>query len=226
VLAGGIKKSVFLSTEKGVVAAKRAGSTARLIRAPDWEHVEAGLDWADVNLTGDDWLLVDSGTKMQILMMRYLLKLQHEENEARDIDVPQIQDHLKWQNMFMRFVDRIVDAPYNSVIITTSMHKDDPEGESIVLPSITGKDYAISNYCCAQMDMVLYYGAARQRNREAPTVRRLLSETYPPWFAKDRFQVLPRWLDIQDGDFGAMEEIVQEIFADTTPEQRAAAKAS
>jgi hypothetical protein len=224
VLAGFAPRSVYLSTESGVVAARRAGSTAKLIRAPDWEHVEAGLDWADNHLGPDNWVIVDSGSKMQTLLIRWWLRLQNEENDARDLDVPQIQDHQKWQNMYMRFVDRIVDARWNSIFITTSMHKEDPEGESLVLPAITGKDYTISNYVCAAMDQVLYLGVAKQRDREAPTVRRLLSESYPPWFAKDRYQVLPRWLDIESGDYGTMPWIIEQI-QELTPEERQAAKA-
>jgi AAA domain len=225
VLSAFAPNATFLSTEKGVVAAKRAGSTAGLIRAPTWEHVEAGLDLADSEMGPEDWLIVDSGSKMQILLTRWWLGIQHSDNEARDLDVPQIQDHLKFQNMYMRFVDRIVDAGWNSIFICTAMHREDPEGESLVLPAITGKDYTISNYCSAQFDQVLYYGVARQRNREAPTIRRLLAETYPPYFAKDRYNVLPRWTDIEEGDYGAMADIVAAIM-EKTPEERRAAKAA
>jgi hypothetical protein len=219
-------RGYFLSTEKGVIAAKRVGSTAKLLRAPTWEHVEASLDWADENLTLDDWLIVDSVSKMQILMIRWILGTLHEENDARDPDVPQIQDHQKWQNMFMRFFDRIMNAKYNSIVIATAMHKEDPEGESLVLPAITGKDYTISNYCCAQADIVSYLGIARQKDRNAPTIRRLLNETVPPWFAKDRYNILPRWVDIEEGDFTVIEELIERIMEDSTPNERRAAKAA
>jgi hypothetical protein len=105
------------------------------------------------------------------------------------------------------------------------MHKEDPEGESLVLPAITGKDYAISNYCCAAMDMVLYLGVARQKDRNAPTLRRLLAETYPPYFAKDRYNVLPRWTDIEEGDYAIMRDIIADIM-EVDPEVRKAVKAS
>src|SRR6266704_4455878 len=75
VLAGGAPNATFLSTEKGVVAARRAGSKAGLIRAPDWEHVVAGLDLADQRLGPEDWLIVDSGTKMQVLYIRWILRM-------------------------------------------------------------------------------------------------------------------------------------------------------
>src|SRR6266852_3960623 len=68
VLAGGAARDyrcVFLSTEAGVVSAKRAGSRAQVMRAPDWEHVVAGARRAKEELSTEDWLIVDSGTKMQ-----------------------------------------------------------------------------------------------------------------------------------------------------------------
>jgi hypothetical protein len=52
-----------------------------------------------------------------------------------------------------------------------------------------------------------------------------LAETYPPYFAKDRFNVLDRWTDIEDGDYGAMADIISDIL-DTDPQARRAAKAA
>jgi hypothetical protein len=208
VLAGGAPNATFLSTEKGVVAAKRAGSKAKLMRAPDWEHVLAALDKAEETLGPEDWLIVDSATKMQVLYIRWILRMIHEQNAARDLDIPAIQDHQKWQNGFMRFCDRIVDAEYNSIFITTSMYKEDPEGEDLVIPAITGKDYAISSYISAQMDVVGYYAVAPQKSRTEPMIRRALFQPYPPYFAKDRYAVLGRWQDVPDGDYTAMADFI------------------
>jgi hypothetical protein len=225
VLAAFAPNAYFLSTEKGVVAAKRVGSKAKLLRAPDWEHVEASLEWAAQNLHKDDWLIIDSLSKMQVLLLRWWLKSEKEENISRDIDVPQIQDHQKWQNMFMRFVDDIVDAEYNTIFITTSMIKEDQDGDDIVLPAITGKDYTISSYVCAAADVVLYYMVGKQKNRDDATVRYLLSETFPPYFAKDRYHVLPRWTVIEENDYLAISDMIEDILESTTTEDRQAAKA-
>jgi len=225
VLAGAAPNATYLTTETGVTSAKRAGHKARVWRAPTWDHVDVALDRADAELTPEDWLLVDSGTKMQVLLHRWWLGRQHADNDARDIDIPQIQDYQKFQNMYMRFWDRIVDSQYNSIIICTAMNNEDPEGENIVLPHIVGKGYAISSYCCAQMDMVLYYGVARQNDKQAPTIRRLLAETYPPWFAKDRYNVLPRWTDVEHGDYDIMADIIDDVLA-LPPEERRKAKAA
>lgn len=235
-LAGGASAStragrvVFISTEKGTIAAKRTGSEAKLIRAYDWDHIEAALDWADENLGPEDWVILDSLSKMQVLLIRWILGIIHEDNEARDLDIPAIQDHQKWQNMFKRFVDRIVDAPYNAIFIATAMHATDQEGDPLVLPSITGKGYEVANYICAQMDLVMYYHAAEKRRADDPTVRRLLTQTYakadgPVYFAKDRFHTFAAWLDVEDGEFGTMGWVIDEIM-EAEPETRQEAKSA
>jgi hypothetical protein len=212
VLAGGCPNATFLSTEKGVVAAKRAGSDARLMRAPDWEHVLASLDKADDTLGPDDWLIVDSHTKMQVLYIRWILRVINADNPARDLDIPAIQDHQKWQNGFKRFTDRIVDAPYNSLFICTDMIREDEDGDDIVMPALTGKNYEISSYVCAQMDFIGYYAVSGPASEAAgKTIRRALFQPFPPYIAKDRYAALGKYQDVEEGDFGAMAEFVEMI---------------
>ena len=234
----GVGKTVFasfaprgyiLSTEKGVISAKRVGSKSKLLRAPNWDHVEAGIEWADNNLTEQDVLIVDSVTKMQELVIRWWLGIQHDENEARDIDIPQIQDHQKWQRMFMRFVNHIIDAKYNSIFVATSMRKEDEEGDDLVLPNIVGKDYAIAQNFCADMDIVSCLRVKKRNDIDAPRESMLINDTFPPYFAKDRFNVLPRWESIPDGEeengrYDLISEMIKDILA-TAPEVRQAAKA-
>lgn len=224
-LIGSAPNPTWLTTEKGIVSAKRAGHTGRVWRTPTWEHVEVGVERAEKELGPEDWLLVDSASKMQVLLSRWWLARQHEENDARDLDIPQIQDHQKFQNMYMRFIDRLIDAPCNVIFTATAMSNEDPEGETLVLPAITGKGYAISNYVCAQMDMVLYYGVARQQDKQADTIRRILAETYPPWFAKDRYSVLDRFTDVEPGEYDTMAWIIGQIM-DIAPEERQRLKAA
>jgi hypothetical protein len=224
VLASFAPNSYFLSTEKGVVSAKRVGSPAQLIRAMDWDHVEAGLDWADENLTRDNWLIVDSLSKMQELLILWWLEIQNAENSARDIDIPQLQDHQKWQRMFLRFVTRIINSDYNAVFTATAMHKEDPEGETLVLPAIVGKDYTIANNVCADMDIVSCLRVSPRKNVDDPRQAILTNDTFPPYFGKDRYRALPRWEMIEDGDFNIIEDMISDILK-LSPEERQAAKA-
>ena len=233
----GVGKTVFasfaprahiLSTEKGVISAKRVGSTAKLLRAPTWDHVEASIKWADEHLTEDDVLVVDSVTKMQELVIRWWLGIQHEENEARDLDIPQLQDHQKWQRMFLRFINHIIDAKYNSIFVATAMRKEDEEGDDLVLPNIVGKDYSIAQNFCADMDIVSCLRVRKRSNIDDQRESYLINDTFPPYFAKDRFNVLPRWETIPDGEEGGYDsiiEMIEDILA-TSPEDRRAAKAA
>lgn len=185
-LAAQAPEAVILSTEKGSISAKRFGSTAKLMRCPTWDHVMAGLKWIDDNPGKFKWLIVDSLTKMQVLQIRWILERVHEDNESRDLDVPALADHQKWQNMFKRFVDRIVDMDINVIFITTLMHKEDSEGEDLTLPNIQGKDYAIAQYVCEQMDGVYVLKAITDQKSGEPFWR-LLTKFRAPYFAKDRY---------------------------------------
>jgi hypothetical protein len=229
VFASFAQRGHILSTEKGVISAKRVGSTAKLLRAPDWDHVEASIEWADKNLTERDVLVIDSVSKMQELVIRWWLGIQHAENEARDLDIPQLQDHQKWQRMFLRFVNHIIDAKYNSIFVATAMRKEDEEGDDLVLPNIVGKDYAIAQNFCADMDIVSCLRVKKRSDIDAPRESILINDTFPPYFAKDRFNVLPRWETIpdgqeEDGRYDLITDMIDDILA-TAPEVRQAAKA-
>jgi hypothetical protein len=226
VFASFAPRAYFLSTEKGVVSAKRVGSKAKVIRAPDWEHVEAGIEWADAHLGSQDWMIVDSVSKMQELLIRWWLRVQNEESGgSRDLDIPQLQDHQKWQRMFLRFINHLVDAEYNVIFIATSMHKEDAEGESLVLPNIVGKDYTIANNFCADMDIVSCLRVRKRQNLDDPRESILLNDTFPPYFAKDRYNVLDRWEPIDDEQYDAIASMIEDIMA-LSPEERKAAKAA
>jgi len=209
-LAGGAPRALFISTEKGTIAAQRLGSTAQVIKAYDWLAVEAALNYVDDHPGEFDVIIIDSLTKMQILMLRWILGVINEQNPGRDIDIPAIQDHQKWQNMFKRFVDRIIDMDVHTIFICTAMRREDEDSEDIVLPQLLGKDYEISSYVCAQVDMLLFLKALKVEPDE-PAVHRLLAEAYPPYWAKDRFHALPRWLDIDEGEVDVMARIIASI---------------
>lgn len=215
VLAGGAPEGptgrppTYLTTEKGIVSAQRAGLNAKLIRAPTWEHVVAGKRKLDETLEPGDWAIIDSLTKMQVLQLRWILRIINADNPGRDLDIPAIQDHQKWQNYFKRFVDELIDAPYNCIFVCTDMFRDDEEGEDIVLPAITGKDYEICNYIRAQTDVNLYF---RATERSGELIRRALAQPIPPYVAcKDRYNVLGKWIDIPEGYYGAMSDIIEAI---------------
>lgn len=209
VLAGGAPDAVFISTEKGTIAAKRAGSKAKLIRATSWEALEAAIDYVETNPGKFKWAILDSLTKMQVLLIRYILKNIHEENESRDLDIPAIADHQKWQNMFKRFVDRLIDLDVNVIFTATAMHREDAEGDDLVLPDLQGKDYAISQYVCAQMDAVYAFVVKKKKGGER--ARNLIAQTTPPYFAKDRYDALGDFVTLGERDQDNMLRIIETI---------------
>lgn len=219
--AGGVatksRRAVFMSTEKGVVSAKRTGSKAGLYRAMDWDHVEAALDKADAELGENDWLIADSISRMQHLALRWILREEHDGRGA-DEDIMQIQHYSKWWNMYKRFIDRMIDAKYNTLMVATAMHLEDVEGEPIIVPALTGssKDpLMISNYVCAQVDCVFYLGMKQPKGEEP--FRRILTQARPPFFAKNRYAgTIPSYVDYDDGEYGIMDWVLEML--DVAPE--------
>lgn len=218
--------AVLMSTETGAVAAKIVQriikSKTGLMRTPTWPHVEAALDRADRELGPGHWLIADSITKMQILMIRDMLNLAHEENETRSLDIPALQDHQEWQQKFKRFIDRMIDAPYNTIMIATSMEHDDAEGESWMWPQIIGgqgKNHEVCAYVKAQFDVALYMEVEPPEGKADKTNRRITTETIPPVWAKDRYQALPRFIPVKNGDYTVMRRIVRAIDKALAPEK-------
>jgi len=215
-LSGGAPNAVFLSTEiEGAVSAKVAGSRARLWPAPTWPHAVAGIKKAVLELGEDDWLIVDSGTNMQEMYMRWILATIHAKNPQRDLDIPAIKDHQKYQNGFKRWVDQLIDGPMNVIFICNSMNAEDAEGEPRVIPLLLGKKGEISDYISAQFGVALYYSVARE-SREADAigpdiVRRVLAQPYPPWFAKDRYDALGSHRDVEYKDDTAMATMIDDL---------------
>lgn len=214
VLVGGAPNGVYMSTEKGVVSAKVVGHKARLMRTPTWEHCLAAMAKADAELGPEDWLLCDSGTKMQVLYYRWILRTIKEAKPNRDLDIAAIQDHQKWQKGFQRFVDHMIDAPYNMVMVATPMTREDEEGEDAVMPHFEGKGMTISQYITAQFDVVLYYAVSKIASEKAGhTVRRALAQPHPelPYVAKDRYRALGDFWEVDPGNYWAMAEMIEAI---------------
>ncbi len=211
-LAGGAPNAVFLSTEPGgPVSAKRTGSQAGVIQCPDWEHALSGVKLADRELGPDDFLIVDSHTRMQVEYLRWLLRARHADNESRDLDIPALADHQKWQNAFTRWTDHLVAARYNVIFIATDMIKENEEGDDIIMPSFLGRNYAISKYISSQMQVVSYYAVSRTASTDDEVVRRALFQPWPPFIAKDRYGVFGKFQDVGEKDYTAMADWVDMV---------------
>jgi AAA domain len=214
-LAAGAPRATFLTTEKGVVSAKHTGSTAKVWRAPTWGHCFAGLRKAETELGEEEWLIVDSATKMQQLQLQWILETQAAQNSRRDVDLPEVQDHQKWQNQFRRFIDKIYDMPCNTITIATSMIREDRNGDDEVIPELMGGDrwQALSHYMCSQASVVLYYQVSREKDEDGNPQRYLLAQPSPPYTAKDRYSALGFGQYVYQDDNNAMAEFIEMIKA-------------
>lgn len=212
VLAGGCPRSTFLTTEKGLSSAQSSGSQSKIMRAYDWPHILAGKRKADDTLGEDDWLIVDSGTKMQTLYMRYILWAEYQANSSRSLDIPQIQDHQQYQNGFKRFVDSIIDAPYNCLFVFGEMEIPGEDDEMEKVPHIEGgKTYQVCRYVIGQFDVGIRYSVSRSLSKPGHTVRLALCQPTVNHWAKDRYSALGDYQTVDPGDFKAMADFVAMI---------------
>lgn len=208
----GIGKTVFgggadliIGVEKGAVAAKRHGSKADLWPVKDWTDLQKAYAYLKKNPSMYPWVSIDSITEMQQKALRWILAKEFKAagtESNRDIDIPQIQDHQKWQNMFKRFVALFCDLPQNIVFTALPLRVEDETGTDMVLPDLSGKGYQISQWVCGQMSVVGHMKKVRKKdgvddNNEPQfkEVRRFRFQYSPPYFAKDRYDVLGKYWD-------------------------------
>jgi AAA domain-containing protein len=212
VLAGGAPRATFLTTEKGLMSAQRSGSQAKIMRAYDWEHILAGMNKADEVLGEKDWLIVDSGTKMQTLYMRWILRMQNAANSSRSLDIPALQDHQQYQNGFKRFCDHLIDAPYNTIFVFGEMEIPGEDEEMERVPHIEGgRQNQICRYIIGQFDVGIRYSISRSLSSPGHTVRLALTQPTINHWAKDRYMALGDWQTVEPGDFTAMSEFIDLI---------------
>lgn len=196
VLCGTGEKGLILGLESGAISAGRQHSTADLWPVTSWKDVEDCFLYLREGAHRDyKWCHIDSLTDMQEKLLRHILDTENEKNASRDLDIPAIQDHQKWQNMLKRFVNDFNDLPMNVCYTALEMRRENEEAEDIVLPLILGKDYQISQTVCGKMHVV---GRMSKKvvgsGDERKTQRRIQFESIPPYFAKDRFDCLPRFM--------------------------------
>jgi hypothetical protein len=153
VWAGSADKVLFLAPEDdGTISAKRRGSKAKKWPIKSWDDLMEALEFLEDNPDhGFDVISIDSVTHMQQILLRKILDDVVEENPNRDLDIPAIQDHQKWQNMFKRMVLRFNSLPVNIVWTALVRNETDEEGEEFLTPDIQGKGYQLSQTICSYM---------------------------------------------------------------------------
>lgn len=221
--------ALILATEKGTISAKRRGSKAKMIKCFTWEAFVEAYEWLEsLDEIPFTWVVVDSITGLQRNALKWILRTVVEENGLRDPDIPAQGDHQKWQNIFKRYVDYLNDLPVNVLYTATAMRREDQEGNDLILPDIYGKDYQIANFVCAAMGVVGYMKkTATSKGDDAITGRKILFESMPPYFAKDRYDCLGRWVVLSQGNnqLTTLADVTR-VIEQSGGEQAAAARAA
>ena len=205
VFAGSAQKVLFLAPEDdGTISAKRLGSKASKIPILSWNDLQGAYEWLyDTPDHGFDWVAIDSLTEMQEMLLRQILDDVVKDNPNRDLDIPAIADHQKWQNKFKRFVKAFNALPVNMLYTALVRSEEDEEGETFLTPAIQGKGYEMSqkiasymtSYGCMQVKRIKNpdFDPDEDVGRSNPKykkVRRITWEDTGPIQGKDRTTVL------------------------------------
>lgn len=202
------ERAVIFATEAGAISARRAGSTSRVVRITGWKHLDQMFKWLKAQLVAAGayekdgvmgfewngqlvtWIIIDTATEMQELGLRHILDTQHKANPGkRDIDIPAIQDHQKWQNSFKRFVKAFNDLPINVLWLAAEMSETDDEERTNYRPAFQGRNgigdpTAMSRWVTGTVHA--YGRLVVRRTAEGEEYRRLIMR--PP-VGKDRYNI-------------------------------------
>lgn len=204
VFGGSAENVLFIAVESGTVSAKRRGSGADLWPIRHWDDIEEAYEWLYDNPDhGYEWIVIDSVTEMQQKLLRAILEEAVKENGNRDLDIPAIQDHQKWQNMFKRFVLAFCDLEVNVLFTALVRNEEDEEGEQFVTPDIQGKGYQMSQAVCGMMSCYGYMQVKKKKvtNKDGEArvkkVRRITWQDTGVIRGKDRYDVLAPYTEDQ-----------------------------
>lgn len=198
------KTLVIACDNQGTISAQRAGSQAKVAPIYKWQDFEAIYKYLRANPAKFDWVVIDTVTMAQTRLLRSILEFEHKKSPAkRDLYIPAIQDHQRWQNMLKNMVTDFNELPFNTVWTAQEMERENAEGDSVVWPLLPGgkQGYEMSAWLVAQMHVVGRMSVTmRKKGAVRRPVRSVLFEKRPPFQARDRYGVLPATVVIRDGD--------------------------
>lgn len=204
--AASSERCLILRTERGTASAKVAGSKAKVWPCDTWPKFKKAKAWLTRAGRTDagipfDWVTVDSGTMLQTIHLRYILKTEKDQASdpaSRDIDIPQIQDHQKWQNEFKRVMQEMIDLPVNLCVTALPMavEAEDEEGdiELTILPQFLGGKGAIAWSIVGMFDMGGRVRLAKVKSKEDPEKVKVVQKIHwtkeGSYWGRDRYSAL------------------------------------
>lgn len=199
------KNGLILRTEKGTASAKAMGSNAKIWPCDSWIKFKKAKSWLTKAAATPEgipfnWVTIDSGTMLQTLHLRHILKVEKAKpgGEARSLDIPQIQDHQQWQNEFKRIMQEMIDLPMNLCVTALPMPVDteDDEGEveTNILPQFLGGKGAIAWAVVGMFDMGgrvrLVKTKPKEEGEKPKTVQRIYWTKAGAYWGRDRYGAL------------------------------------
>jgi hypothetical protein len=200
-MGGQLPNCLLIAGENGAIAAKRGGSKAKIWKMNHWNDILAAYKWLQDNPGVFDWVLFDSITNVQNRCIRAIMETVVKQNKSRDPHIPAQGDHFKWQLVMKEMINDWCELPINVFWTAQEMVRENPDGDDIILPLIEGKDYQIAAWVCAQMHVVANLQLRKVRDektKRVKVVRRLIVNESPPYYAKDRYDCLGRYIDDPD----------------------------
>lgn len=197
----GSARTLILATEKGTLSAGRIygkKTGAQVWPARSQKAIDKALDWLESqgeDLKDDfDWIAIDTGTKMQQVMMRDIVDERVADPGAKsdNPDKVQLDEYGMTQQRFKRYVERFNDLPVNVLWLMHPKREEDEDGETFVCPDVHGKGYQLSTWFSAEMYALGYMTLEEKAlNGKTVTVRQIRWKGTKHIRAKDRFDCLP-----------------------------------
>jgi hypothetical protein len=205
-------KVLIVSSENGTIVIRKALARLGLSKAAiakemkrfkvwrirSWQDLEDCYTWCRDNQGVFDWIAIDSATSLDQRAMRAAMEVAVKRNpEKRDIDLPDRGEHQKRQNAMKRMIGDFNELSTDILWLAQAMRREDQDGNEIVVPFITGKDYEVSAFACAQMQAFGYYMKKRSKTK-GQTDRVIIWESYADkdsginYWSKDRYDVFPK----------------------------------
>ena len=185
------KNDLIIAVEQGTVSAARAGSQASVLHAKDYDTLMQIIEAVEAEPDRFEWVVLDSLTKTQDLIWDHILGTATERNPSRSRYKKELQEYGEAQERLKEIVERLVSCEAN-VIFTAQAELDvDEESQEYKRPQLHGRQGAIAQWVCAQVDLVGYLRVAKYKGK---TYRRFEFNKEPEFYAKDRFAAFPTFV--------------------------------
>lgn len=177
---------LIIAVEQGTVSAARSGSKANVLHAKDYNTLVSIVEAVEAEPDRFEWVILDSLTKTQDIIWKHILDESINRNNNRSRYKKELQEYGEAQERLKEIVERLVSCDAN-VIFTAQAELDvDEESQEFQRPMLHGKQGAIAQWVCAQVDLVCYL---RVSQRDGKEFRRFAFNKASEYTAKDRFAI-------------------------------------